>query len=194
MVNGTLPADYGKAFSDGISRYAFRNLDEQSDHDRTVGWVSVMDMFDSSFEGREFFREPYLSLTWRIDVRRVPPSALKQHCREAENEIKAREELDFLPKARRLEIRQMVQLTLLKRAIPSSKTYDMVWNLQSGAVLFGCLNNRVCDEFREFFLKTFGLNLASVFPYGLAFQACETAGIAPDMLDGLDSVNFTEDQ
>ena len=87
----------------------------------------------------------------------------------------------------------MVQLSLLKRAIPSSKTYDMVWNLQSGAVLFGCLNNKICDEFREIFLGTFGLNLDPVFPYALAFDVCERERTASDTLDGLDSMNLKEE-
>jgi DNA recombination-dependent growth factor C len=185
MVDDTVPENYLEEFPRRISRYAFRNLDETSIEERSVGWVNIMDMFASDFAGMDYFKEPWIAMSWRIDVRKVPAKALKQYCREAEDRIKALEELEFLPKNRRLEIKEMVKMQLLKRAIPRSQTYDMIWDLQTGVVIFGGTSNRLCDEFAEFFLRCFGLHLKTVFPYSVATRVLEEAGTDPGLLDGL---------
>ena len=98
LVNGSLPKDYTEEFPKRIFRYAFRNLDENSDEERSTGWVNIMDMFDSQLTGREFFHDPYVALSWRIDTRRVPGKALKEYCRKAEEEIKRMHDGEYLPK------------------------------------------------------------------------------------------------
>lgn len=185
LVEGVLHENYLEEFPERISRYAFRNLDETSDRERSMGWVNVMDMFDSSFPGMDYFKEPYLAMSLRVDVRKVPSKALKQYCREAEEKIKAAEELEFLPKQRRQEIGEGVRIRLLKRAIPRSQTYDMIWNLQTGVVIFGGTSSKLCDEFAEFFLKTFGLHLKTVFPYFIAEKVLEDGGMDPEVLEDL---------
>lgn len=189
-VEGTLPADYGEVFAAAIERFAFRPLSEQTDQERSVGWVNILDMLDTGFAGQSFFKEPYLALTWRMDVRSVPASALKQQCREAENRIMAAENLEFLPRPRRLELREFVRSNLLKRALPRSRVFDMVWDLPNGVVLFGCVTTKVCDEFAEFFRRTFDLGLLPVFPYLQAARVLESDGRNPDMMGGLEPVAF----
>jgi DNA recombination-dependent growth factor C len=185
VVNGNPPEDYAEAFPERILSYAFRELDENSQEERSEGWVNIMDMFDNQFLGREYFKDPYIALSWRMDVRTVPDKALRQYCRQAEEEIKRSEELEFLPKGRREEIKEAVRIRLLKRAIPRSKVYDMIWDLNSGLVIFGSVNNRLCDDFAAFFLKTFDLSLMSIFPYTLAGQALERDGMDPSLLESL---------
>ena len=95
------------------------------------------------------------------------------------------QEVEYLPKKRHREIKEGVRLTLLKRAIPRTRTYDMIWNLQTGVVFFGSTVNRVCDDFSEFFLQCFGLHLKSVFPYAIAADILEKQGMEPTLLDGI---------
>jgi DNA recombination-dependent growth factor C len=185
IVSDALPQDYREEFPIKISRFAFRGLDEISQEERSVGWVNIMDMFDSRFPENEFFKDPYIALSWRVDVRRVPAQALKQACRQAENDVKKEEGLEFLPKSRRQEIKESLRLQLLKRAIPSTKTYDMVWDSNSGLVLFSAVNNRLCDEFAEYFQKTFELGLTSVYPLALARQTLEKDALNPELLEAL---------
>ena len=93
LVDGDLPKNYLEEFPKRISRYAFRNLDEASDQERSQGWVNVMDMFDNRFLTKGFLMEPCIAMSWRVDVRTVPAKALIQYSREAEDKIKAMEEL-----------------------------------------------------------------------------------------------------
>lgn len=193
MVTGDLPDDYTGTFPKKIERYAFRKLDENSDDERSTGWVNILDMFDSEFMGMEYFKDPCVALSWRVDVRSVPSKALTQFCREAEAKIRAEEELEHLPKKRRQEIKEAIHIKLLKRAIPRSNTYDVIWNLQTGLLIFGAVSNKLCDEFSEFFLKTFGLHLKTVFPYSMASEILQEEDMSPEILDGLKYSIFTED-
>ena len=185
VVEGDLPEDYLENFPKRITRFSFRHIDEASDQERSAGWVNIMDMFDNRFAAMEYLKEPCIALTWRVDVRKVPAKALKQFCREAEQKIKAEEKLEFLSKRRRQEIKENVQAALLKRAIPRSQAYDMIWNLETGLVIFGAVSNKLCDEFSEFFLQCFGLHLKTVFPYSMAAGMLEKDEKDPSFVDDL---------
>jgi DNA recombination-dependent growth factor C len=184
-VEGILPEDYLEVFPGRISRFTFRNIDEASDQERSAGWVNIMDTFDNRLSAMEYLKEPCIALSWRVDERKVPPKALKRYCREAEENIKESEELESLSKKRRREIKEDLQIKLMKRVIPRSQTYDMIWNLRASTVIFGSVGNNLCDEFAEFFMQCFGLHLKPVFPYYAAIQVVEKQGKDPALLDGL---------
>ena len=189
-VEGSPPEDYYERYPEKIAQHAFRDIHENSLDERAVGWVDIMDTFNSRFDGMEFFREPYIALSFRMDVKRVPPRALKQYCRQAEFEVMASEDLQYLAKSRRKEIKGAVSSRLLKRAIPVSNSYDMLWNLQKGSVLFGCVKNKVCDEFAEFFHKSFGLFLTAVIPYSQACRVLEKEDRDPNLIERLGPTQF----
>jgi DNA recombination-dependent growth factor C len=184
-VEDELPEDFRETLKERIESHAFRRLDEDSLEERSSGWVDILDTLQVGFVGDEFSKEPYLALSFRVDTRTVPPRALRQYCREAEEEVKAREDLDFLNKKRREEIRDGVRARLLRRAIPRSNTYDMVWDLTSGMVFFGSTNSKICDEFTEHFFATFDLRLASLHPYSSAWRILEASGSDPSLVEGL---------
>jgi DNA recombination-dependent growth factor C len=194
MADKALPQNFMEGLSESVARYAFRELDEKSVDERSAGWVNIMDMFDNQFGGLEFLKEPYIAMSLRIDEKKVPPTAIKQYCREAEKTIKEEEHLEFLPKSRRADIKEAVSLRLLKRAIPVSRTYDMIWNYTTGLVVFGCTGNRVCDEFVGRFLHTFNLQLQAICPYTLGGAFLGKGGASPDLLDGLNPSRFLEDR
>jgi len=179
------PEEYLETFPGLIQRYSFKGFDESSDAERSTGWVNIMDMFDSNFNRMQYLKEPYLALAWRIDVRNVPNKALKQYSLEAERKVMEMEEQEFLSKGKRKEIKEMTRLGLLKRAIPTSKIYDMIWNLDKGYLLFGGANRKLCDEFSSFFHKCFNLRLGSIYPWLTASSFLEKEGRRPEELEGL---------
>lgn len=194
IVENELEQNFMETLSEKIAPYLFRNLDENSLDGRSMGWVNIMDMFDNRFSGLEFLKEPYITMTLRIDERKIPPTALKQHCLEAENRIKDQEDLEFLSRTRRSDIKEAVNLRLLKRAIPVARTYDMIWNYTTGIVLFGGTNNKLCDEFAKLFLQTFDFQLQAVCPYTLGNRFLEKEGASSDLLDGLNPSDFSEEK
>ncbi len=141
---------------------------------------------------QRIFWRVYLKESPATLERKIPATAVKQYCLEAEEKIKAAEDLDFLPKRRREDIKEGVKLRLLKRAIPGTRVYDMVWNYNTGDVLFGCTNTKLCDEFQELFMKTFELHLLALCPYTLGMEFLEKKGDSPDLIDGLRPSNLWE--
>ena len=192
QVNDRPEESFLEGLADIIGRYAFRTLTENSTEERSVGWVNVMDMFDNRFSGLEFLKEPYITMSLRVDQRKVPGTAIKEYCLEAESKIKEDENLDFLPKSRRVNIKEGVELRLLKRVIPGSRVYDMIWNYNSGQVIFACTNTKLCDEFQELFLQTFDFRLLAMCPYTLGCKFLEKKGKSLDLIDGLSPSNFLE--
>ena len=191
FVNGTPPEDFLDKYTKNISHYAFHSFDEHSDENRSTGWVNIMNIFDTVFDQKQFYMYPYISLSFRIDTRKVPSNALKQHCLEAEHKIKVMENLEYIPKERRKDIKDMTFNQLLKRAIPRTNTYDMIWNIKTSILIFGSVANKTCDEFSELFFKTFGLNLAPVFPYYLASVNLEREGTDSGSLDSIRAFNVS---
>ncbi len=189
---GSLPDGDPEDLHRRILRYAFRDMEEDSDQERVMGWVDILDPLESRFAAREYLKEPCLALSWRVDERKVPPQALKRFCREAEERIKAEEGLEYLARPRRRDIKEAVRLKLLRRVIPSTRVYDVIWDLRSGAVLFGAVSARLCDEFAEFFLGCFGIHLEPVFPFATARNVLEKAGRDPSLLEGLSPAGITE--
>ena len=168
-----------------IARYAFKNLEENSFDERSIGWVNIMDILDNRFRAMEYLKEPFIAMSFRVDKRKIPQTALKQYCQEAEEKIKELEQVEYLPKMVRHEIKEDARNRLLKRAIPVSNVYDMIWDIQKGVVIFGSINNELCDEFSEFFIKTFELQLQPVFPYALDCRFLEKECIPVDTLNNL---------
>ena len=193
LAEDTLPENFLENISENIARHSFRNLDEKSIAERSAGWVNIMDIFDNRFAGLEFLKEPYIAMSLRVDERKIPSTALKQYCLEAEEKIKTAENLEYLPKNRRSDIKEGIRLRLLKRAIPVSRCNDMIWNYSTGLVIFGCTTTKLCDEFMEFFLQTFDIQLQAICPYTLATRFLEKEGSSPDIVDGLDPSNSQEE-
>lgn len=167
-VKGKVTGDYRERYAQEIRRFAFREIEETCQDERSLGWVNIMNILDSEFLGEEFFKGEYLALSMRIDTRRVPSHVVKQHCQKFEQEKKTAQARDFLSKAERQEIREAVQMQLLKRAIPNSRTFDCIWDIQKGQVLFSSTSEGICTDFQELFKNTFDLILEQIFPYTLA--------------------------
>ena len=184
-VEEALPTEFMEELAERLIRHAFRPLDETSPDESTRGWVNIMNVLDYRFPAMDYLKEPYLALAYRVDKRKIPAMALKQACLDAEEKVKELEKVEFLPKAVKMDIKEDVKARLLKRSIPDTRTYDMIWNLSTGLVIFGGVNDKLCDDFSEYFLKTFDLHLIPEYPYGMALKILEKDNVEAEVLDGL---------
>jgi hypothetical protein len=163
-VEGELPANFWDFAADRIRQYSFRDIDDTFE-ERSIGWVSVMNMFDSQFAYASYAAGDYIMLSLRIDERKVPPALLKKFCLKEEERVKREKELPRLSKRHRLEIKENVHLMLLKKAMPGTAVYDLSWNLAEGTVLFFSTNKKAQETLEEFFKETFDLHLVLQIPY-----------------------------
>lgn len=178
-VEGPVPPNYKDDYPGRIRRFGFQELDEHSDQERSVGWVDMMDPLDAEFPGEGFFKQGYVALGLRVDTRVVPARVVRQHAILAQREAAKREGLRFLSKERRKEIQEEVRWKLMRRAIPKSAIYEVVWNLKTNAILLGSTRPAICDIFAEQFQKTFGLLAVPLYPYAMMLNHLEKQGRDP---------------
>jgi len=156
-----------------ITRFRFTEITQNSDITSAYGWVNLMNNFSTDFSDREFFKHPYVCLSFRRDTRSVPAKTLAQQCYDAEELIKKENDLEFLAKKHRKEIRDTVFNKLIRQAIPVSSYYDMVWDIDKGTVLFTGTSPKISDMFSFLFKETFDVGLQPVFPHEMA---CDISG------------------
>ena len=174
-VEGELPANFWDFAAERIAAFSFRDIDDTYD-ERSVGWVSALNMFDSSFEFASYSAGDYVVLTLRIDERKISNAALRKFTAKEEERIKKERQVPKLARSHRVEIKDNMKLMLTKRAVPIPAVYDLCWNLSEGTVLFFSTNKKAQEEVEGYFKETFGLQLKLQIPYLTAGHLLDEAG------------------
>ena len=177
-VSGDLPSSPWDFIAEQISRHSFRDIDDTLD-EYSVGWVSVANMFDSSFAYSSYAAGDYVALNLRVDERRVSPAVLKKFCQKEEERIKREQQIPRLARAARIEIRERLQAELLRKSPPIPATYDLCWNLGDGVVFFFSTSKKAIALLEDLFKETFGLALILQIPW-LAGQRLASAEVQPN--------------
>lgn len=186
-VVGDIAPDFWDTAAEQISRFVFKDIDDTYD-EFSVGWVSVLNMFDTEFTSASIAAGDHICLTMRIDERKVSPKVLKKFCLKEEERIKKERQIPKVSRGQRLEIKENMEMLLMKRAAPVPATYDLVWNLAENTVLFFSTNQKAQSQLEDFFKETFGLLLSLEIPYTTAERLLSTseghalANISPAVL------------
>ena len=77
-VEGALPGNFRDFAAERIAQFSFRDIDDTFD-EYSIGWVSVDNMFDSSFAHASYAVGDQIVLTLRIDERKVSKTLLKKY-------------------------------------------------------------------------------------------------------------------
>lgn len=174
---------------------AFRDIDATVD-ERSFGWCNIDNMLDLAWADSPPEKGHYLCFTLRLDTRRIPPAVFKKHCMIALTEELAHAKAEgkaFLSKDRRREIKDQVMLRLRARSLPVPAVFDVVWNMQTGRILFCSTNSKAKALFEDLFEATFGaasfkLTLEPLTPFFLAGDMLGEAAIP--RLETLEPTNF----
>lgn len=163
-VEGELPENFWEFAADRIAANAFKDIDDNYE-EYSIGWVSVMNMFDSQFAFASHAVGDYIVLSMRIDERKVPSSVLKKFCMKEEERVKKERQVPKLSRGQRLEIKENIKMMLTKKASPIPAVYDLCWNLANNTVLFFSTSASVHTALEDLFKETFGLHLVLQVPY-----------------------------
>jgi DNA recombination-dependent growth factor C len=169
QVEGEIADNFWEFADEKIRLYSFHDIDDTFE-EKSIGWVSVMNMFDHEFTQAPFSVGDYIILTMRIDERKVPNAVLKKFCLKEEERIKKERQLPKLNRAQQMEIKENVHLMLLKKSIPVPATYDLCWNLSEGSLTFYSTNKKAQETLEDFFKNTFDMRLVLQIPYLTAEQ------------------------
>lgn len=163
-VEGEMPENFWEFAADRIAANAFKDIDDNYE-EYSIGWVSVMNMFDSQFAYASHAVGDYIVLAMRIDERKVPSAVLKKYCMKEEERVRKEKQVPKLSRGHRLEIKESIKLMLTKKAAPMPAVYDLCWNLANNTVLFFSTSAKVHMALEDLFKETFGLHLVLQVPY-----------------------------
>ncbi len=166
-VSGKPGGEAIKTYAEAVRRYAFREPAEDAAAPRTVGWVNILDPFDSAFATAGFEFGGRIVLSLRIDERKVPRRLLLHHIRRAEEETKSAQGKEFLSKGERTEIKTRVLQDLYRRSLPTPAIFDLLWIPAEQAAYFTGSTENARTECENLFEMTFGFRLIREIPYTL---------------------------
>ncbi len=166
-VEGDLPENGLDFITDRITAFSFVDIDDGYD-EYSIGWVSVMNMFDSSFRYSSHFVGDYVVVSLRIDERKVSPSILKKCVAKEEERIKREKQIPKISRSMRVEIKERINSELVRKSIPVPAVYDFCWNLSESAILFFTTNKKAHVLLEDFFKECFGLLIKQQIPYTIA--------------------------
>lgn len=188
-VTGDIPDDIAGTTLKRIRAHAFQPLVPDEDKSERVGWANIDDPFDTDLDHEKVFYNQYLCLAMRLDRWVIPGPLLKAHLRDAEQALLEKRGLERLGRQAKADLKTQVVRKLRKQLVPSLKSYDIVWNLNSHVVHFHSQSERITTLFDDLFKRTFKLDLVPESPgtaaHRVGLDARQTASLA-----GLDPMSL----
>ena len=174
-VEGELPENPLDFIAERVMAFSFRDIDDTFD-EYSIGWVSVMNMFDSKFQYASYAAGDYVTLTLRIDERKVSPAILKKIVQKEEERVRQEKQLPKLGRSLKVEIKERVRTELMRKSIPVPSVFDLCWNLSQSTLLFFSTNKKAHAVLEDFFSDSFGLLIRQQIPYVVGEQLLDEAG------------------
>lgn len=175
FVQGKPPKDLRKRYLDAVRLRKFTPLAPEDEASEAVGWCVIERPFDLDFQADTIFYDRFVQLGLRVDKWRIPGVLLRSQVADEEQRMKSRGGREKLTRAEREDIKLRVISRLRKKILPTSRAFDVLWDLDAGTVLLFTHAVRTTEEFVALFQKTFGLELHVDSPYAAAGRAGLTA-------------------
>jgi recombination associated protein RdgC len=163
-VEGELPENIWDFIADRVAAFSFRDIDETYEED-SLGWVSVLNMFDTEFDYASYAAGNYVTLSMRLDERKVSSVIVKKFVQKEEERIKKEKEIPKISRSMRVEIKERIQNELMRKALPMPSVFDLCWNLEDSTLLFFSTNKKAQALLEDLFKETFGLTIIQQIPY-----------------------------
>ena len=142
-----------------VREHLFMDIDDSYD-EFSVGWVNPSDMFDTSAPSQVLGE--YVVLSMRVDKRTVPGAVLKKLVAKEIRRVMQEKQVPKLSRASRIEIKARIQIELLRKAKPTSATFEAVWRVHDHRLFFLGAPGSPMDSFLELFSETFGGDLTVI--------------------------------
>ncbi len=185
-VEGELPDNTLDFILDSVISFGFEDIDDNYE-EYSLGWVSVLDMFDSTFSQASWIAGDYITLCLRMDERKVPSAVLKKYVAKEEERVRQEKQVPRLSRSAKIEIKERVRTELMRKTVPVPSTYELVWNLSENSLLFFSTNKKAQALLEDHFKETFGLLIKQQIPYTTAEtlleeeQFMQLESITPDI-------------
>lgn len=163
-VEGELPENLLDFIADRVVSFSFKDIDDTYD-EYSIGWVSILNMFDSEFKYASYAAGDYITLTLRIDERKVSSAILKKFVQKEEERVRLEKELHKLSRSMKVEIKDRIRTELMRKAIPIPTVFELCWSLSDSTLIFFSTNKKAQALLEDYFKETFGLLIKQQIPY-----------------------------
>jgi len=179
-VRGDKPRELARLVK-GARAHAFLPIDPLSEVERSHGWAVLHDPDDADLDSGKIFFEGRIALALREDVLRPPSAVVKRLVAQKLKPLGRRPS-----KNEKSQAKAEVVKALRGRYLPVTRTWDLVWHLDEGTVMFWSHAKRTNELALDLFLKSFGLELVGNGPGRAAGRGQVPAGLrpTPEMLLG----------
>ncbi len=157
-----IPRDFQQTLAQNLARFAFREINPQTNPELSIGWVQPFDPLDSSLPVEKVVLGKYILLGIRRDKKNVSLPMLKAQITEAIRAKKSERSGRKLSKEEINEVRDLVKMKLLNSITPITNFFEMVWNYETSEVFFSSQAAKSATEFAELFEETFKLALEEI--------------------------------
>ncbi|HYP88031.1 MAG TPA: hypothetical protein VEQ59_07750 [Polyangiaceae bacterium] len=184
FVQGKPPKDLRKRYLDAVRLRKFTPLAPEDEASEAVGWCVIERPFDLDFQADQIFYDRFVQLGFRVDKWRLPGAMVRAQVADEQQRMLSRAGREKLTRAEKEDIKLRVIGRLRKKILPTSRAFDMLWDLDAGTVLLFTHAARTTEEFQALFQTTFGLELQIDSPYAAAGRA----GLSATMQKAFDRV------
>jgi len=168
---GKPPKDLRKRYLDAVRLRKFTPLAPEDEASEAVGWCVIERPFDLEFEADRIFYDRFVQLGFRVDKWKIPGALLRSQVADEQQRMLSRAGREKLTRAEKEDIKLRVIGRLRRKILPTSRAFDVLWDLDAGTVLLFTHSVRTTDEFMALFTKTFGLELELDSPHAAAGRA-----------------------
>ena len=172
-----------------LQRHRHREIDVEAGRDQSLGWVVMGAPWSREFTWDNVFVDPYICVSLRNDRIRIPATTLRAYMAEREAMLLEEKGSSSLDRKERKALKDDLLMQLRRRAVPDIKVFDVMWNVQEGALRFWSQNRGICDAFEELVHRSWGLTLVTQSPYSAATRYVEEPKVEAAILE-LDPSDF----
>jgi len=172
-IEEELPKHFLDFVREKLNSFSFSTLNT-AERRKTVGWTSMEDILDTSFQMDRFIKGDFLLFSLRVDQKNIPPSLLKIETMKAEKHCLQETGKDRLYKEQKQDIRDRMQSFLLEKTLAVPSFYDVCWSVSGKWIIFTSLAETACLDFLSSFKDSFGF-----FPIPISAEKLLEVSTAP---------------
>jgi hypothetical protein len=190
FVQGKPPKDLRKRYLEAVRLRKFTPLAPEDEASEAVGWCVIERPFDLDFQADRIFYDRFVQLGFRVDKWRLPGALVRSQVADEQQRMLLRAGREKLTRAEKEDIKLRVTGRLRKKILPTSRAFDVLWDLDAGTVLLFTHGARTSEEFLVLFEKTFGLALQVDSAYAAAGRA-QLPSALQKQLDKVQPLSFS---
>lgn len=158
------PAGFRDTFLEAVREHAFVEDDGAADAEPRIGWVDLFDPAVTSFELNNLLYDQLLALSLRADTKKVQGAYFQIARTRRLQEVARLRGVEKLSKGEAEEVSDALEQELLKRALPSVSTTELVWDTARGVMWVFATSEGPLEQVRQLVKDTFGVAMAPERP------------------------------